>query len=74
MDKRMKYLHSFIVLSLLFFSQTVFSKSEIYKCLDQYGRPTYSTQKTCDNPETVGKTQRSKKDDKDFQNYTTLLV
>ena len=37
-------------LSLLFLNQTLFAKPQVYKCLDQYGRPTYSTQATCSEP------------------------
>jgi len=62
----MKYTYILLLLCLLILSaDKIFAKNEIYKCLDQYGRPTYSTQATCAKPETVQtsntKNKRSKK-------------
>ncbi|MBF0265799.1 MAG: DUF4124 domain-containing protein [Gammaproteobacteria bacterium] len=48
----MKILLSLIVL-LLSLHQPLFAKPQIYKCLDEYGRPTYSNQSQCKQPVAV---------------------
>ena len=57
----MRFFQVLIFSLSLLFSLSVYAKSEIYKCTDQFGRPTYTTQPSCDNPETVGKRKKDKK-------------
>lgn len=40
-------------LTMLSLTTVSFAKSTIFKCLDEFGRPIFSQQATCDKPDTV---------------------
>ena len=63
----MYFFQILILLLSLIFSLSVYAKTEIYKCIDQFGRPTYTTQPTCDSPETVGQ-RKTKKNEEQNKN------